>query len=55
MAHEIEADYKENWYDEKTQYQNCPSFQVENGKSFCAEGKCEVPPTAHCDFFQSIN
>ena len=55
MSHEIEADYKENWYDEKTQYQNCPSFQVENGKSFCAEGKCEVPPTAHCDFFQSIN
>jgi len=56
MSHEIEADYKENWYDEKTQYRNCTSFIMGGeGKYYCKEGKCEVPPTAHCDFFQSIN
>jgi hypothetical protein len=55
MSHEIESDYKENWYDEKTQCRNCTSFQIKNGKNFCNEGKYEVPADAHCDFFQAID
>lgn len=54
MAHEIEADFVENWYDEKTQCKNCTSFNFENGKGFCSEAKSEVSPVDHCDFFQSI-
>lgn len=56
MSHEIESDYKENWYNKKTQCQNCTSFIMgEDGKYYCSEGKCEVPPDAHCDFFQAID
>jgi len=56
MSHEIESDYKENWYDEKTQCQNCTSFIMgADGKYYCNEGKCEVPPDSHCDFFQAID
>lgn len=53
MSHEIEADYREVWSDERTQCRNCTSFQDEDDHYFCTEGKMPVPPTAHCDFFQS--
>ena len=55
MAHEIEADFRENWDDEKTQCKNCTSFYQENGKFFCSEAQNETPFDAHCDFFQSID
>jgi hypothetical protein len=55
MSREIEADYKEEWDNEENQCQRCTSFRMEEGKTFCTEAQCEVPPTAHCDFFQSID
>jgi len=53
MSHEIEADYKDDWENEATSCQNCTSFINNASKGFCIEAKSEVPPTAHCDFFQS--
>lgn len=53
MPHEIEANFVEDWYNEKNQCKNCTSFVAEDGKYFCTEAKDEVLPTAHCDFFQS--
>jgi hypothetical protein len=55
MSREIEADFKADWENEDTQCHKCTSFKNENGKTFCTEGKCEVPATAHCDFFQSTD
>lgn len=55
MSHEIEADYKEDWENEASQCQNCTSFQNDQGQGYCTEAKAQVPPTAHCDFFQSID
>jgi len=55
MSHEIEADFREDWPDEEKQCRRCTSFSLENGRGFCLEAKSEVPPTAHCDFFQSID
>lgn len=55
MAHEIEADFRENWDDERTQCKNCTSFYQENGKFFCSEAQNETPFDAHCDFFQSLD
>jgi hypothetical protein len=55
MAHEIEADFKEDWPDEEKQCCRCTSFSVVEGKGFCAEAKSAVSPKAHCDFFQSID
>ncbi len=55
MSHEIEADYKENWSDERTQCQNCTSYQADNQSGFCTEANSPVPFDAHCDFFQSID
>lgn len=51
MSHEIEADYKEDWENEASSCQNCTSFE----QGFCNEAKSEVPASAHCDFFQSID
>jgi hypothetical protein len=51
MSHEIEADFKEDWDNEETQCQRCTSFRDED--CFCNEAQAQVPPTAHCDFFQS--
>ncbi|MFA5023924.1 MAG: hypothetical protein WC523_03150 [Patescibacteria group bacterium] len=55
MSHEIEADFVSDYPNEAAQCQNCTSFKLENGKYICTEAKSEVPPTAHCDFFQSID
>lgn len=55
MSHEIEADYVEEWPNENTQCNRCTSFGVKDGVGFCSEAKCDVPETAHCDFFQSID
>lgn len=55
MPHEIEADFVNDYPDEGRQCRNCSSLQIENGKYFCSEAKSEVPPTAHCDFFQAID
>lgn len=55
MAHEIEADFKEDWPDEEKQCRHCTSFNMIEGKGFCTEAKSAVPPTAHCDFFQSLD
>ena len=49
MAHEIEADFVEDYYNEDQQCRQCTSFA--NG--YCHEAKTDVPPTAHCDFFQA--
>jgi hypothetical protein len=56
MAHEIEADFVSDWGNEATQCQRCTSFKVlADGRPFCSEAQAEVPPTAHCDFFQAID
>jgi len=55
MSHEIEANFVQDYSDEARQCQHCTSFLVEGGRCFCAEAKTEVPPTAHCDFFQSLD
>jgi hypothetical protein len=55
MSHEIESDYKEDWHDERTQCQNCTSFQYDGETGFCSEAQAPVPYNAHCDFFQSID
>ena len=51
MAHEIEADFIEDYYNEDKQCRMCTSFSG----GYCKEAQTEVPPTAHCDFFQSID
>lgn len=53
MSHEIEADFKADWPNEAGQCYQCTSFSEENGQGFCSEAKSEVPPNAHCDFFQA--
>lgn len=53
MSHEIESDFKEDWPDEEKQCLHCTSFSVINNEGFCSEAKSNVPPTAHCDFFQA--
>ncbi len=55
MSHEIESDFRLDWPEERTQCKNCTSFRNEKGESYCDEAKAEVPPDAHCDFFQSID
>jgi hypothetical protein len=55
MSREIEADFRMEWENEETQCRKCVSFSEEGGETFCSEGKCAVPPDAHCDFFQSID
>lgn len=49
MAQEIEADFVEDYYNEDKQCQKCTSF----AGGYCSEAKTDVPPTAHCDFFQA--
>ena len=51
MAHEIEADFKEDWGNEATACKNCTSFDA----GFCNEAKSQVSESAHCDFFQAID
>jgi hypothetical protein len=53
MAHEIEADFKEDYENEERQCHNCTSFEINGETGYCHEAKSEVPYTAHCDFFQS--
>lgn len=53
MSHEIESEYVADWGNEASQCQNCTSFAVEDGQFFCHESKTEVPPSGHCNFFQS--
>lgn len=48
MAHEIEADFIEDYYNEDKQCRFCTSFI--NG--YCHEAQTEVAPSSHCDFFQ---
>ncbi len=55
MSHEIDAEFVNDWPTEATQCRNCTSFQNDQGESYCAEARAEVPQTAHCDFFQSKN
>lgn len=55
MSHEIEADFVDDYYNEASQCQRCTSFSIRDGVGYCSEGQCEVPPRAHCDFFQSID
>jgi len=55
MSREIESEFTLEWSNEATQCRHCTSFRDENGETYCLEGKCEVPPDAHCDFFQSID
>lgn len=53
MSHEIEANFVSDWANEASQCQNCTSLSVQDGRYICQEDNNEVPPTAHCDFFQS--
>jgi len=56
MSHEIEADYREEWDNELTQCRHCTSYGIgDDGEGYCHEAKAPVPPTAHCDFFQSVD
>jgi hypothetical protein len=55
MHQEIEADYQKEWENEETQCEKCTSFSFVDSRGYCSEGKCEVSPTAHCDYFQSTN
>jgi len=51
MSHEIEADFKEDWDNPDNQCKQCTSFN--KADCYCSEAKAQVPPTAHCDFFQA--
>jgi len=53
MSHEIESEFTSNWPSEATQCCHCTSFDERADQGYCTEAKSEVPPTAHCDFFQS--
>ena len=53
MSHEIDAEFVFDWATEATQCRNCTSFQAGDEQGFCTEANGLVPPTAHCDFFQS--
>ena len=51
MSHEIEANFVADWSNPDNECSRCTSFDSATG--FCSEAKTEVPPNAHCDFFQS--
>ena len=51
MSHDIEADYVEDYGNEDQQCRLCKSYQ----DGYCAELDQAVPPTAHCDFFSSLD
>lgn len=53
MAHEIEADFVRDYYNEALQCKNCTSFKQDSSGGFCSEAKSEVSQNDHCDFFQS--
>lgn len=53
MAHEIEADFVSDYYNEDLQCFKCTSFQGRKNNGFCSEANSEVPSSGHCDFFQS--
>jgi hypothetical protein len=53
MAHEIESDFVYDYPNEASQCRHCTSFEERASGGYCTEAKSEVPPTAHCDFFQS--
>jgi len=53
MSHEIESEYVADWGNETSQCRNCTSFTIGAGQYYCNESKTEIPPTGHCNFFQS--
>lgn len=55
MSREIESEFTLAWGNEATQCCRCTSFKIEGDRNICTEGNFEVPPDAHCDFFQSID
>ena len=56
MSHEIESEFVDDFANENSQCQNCTSFMInDDGDCFCAESQTSVPPTGHCNFFQSID
>jgi len=55
MAHEIEADFVDDYHNEDLQCQKCTSFKNHGDHGFCSEARAEVPLTGHCDFFKSID
>jgi hypothetical protein len=55
MAHEIEANFTNEWENEESQCQKCNSFKFEDGRCLCSEDNSEISPEAHCDFFKSVD
>lgn len=55
MAHEIEADFVSDYYNEEKQCRRCTSFEIQGRVGYCHEAQSEVPANGHCDFFQSID
>ena len=55
MAHEIEANFVDDFENEAGQCQNCTSFRIEGDICFCTESQTIIPPNGHCDFFQSLD
>lgn len=53
MAHDIESDYTDDYWNEEKRCPLCNSCLLQDGKLYCRELEIEVTPTAHCDFFQS--
>lgn len=55
MLNDIEIDFIANYKDEARQCQHCASFVIGDGEPYCAEHQITVPPTGHCNFFESID
>lgn len=55
MAHDIESDYKEEYWNEDKRCPLCDSCREQGGVLYCSELEMEIKPTAHCDFFRSKN
>ena len=53
MRPENDAEYVADWENKNTQCQNCTSFKLDGAEGYCSEAGGIVPPTAHCDYFQS--
>ena len=51
MSHDIESDYKEEYHNEEKTCPHCDSYK----DGFCNELEQDVPKTAHCDFFRSVD
>lgn len=55
MSRDIEINYIEEYHNEEKQCHCCDSFFEREGRYFCQELEMEVLPTAHCDFFRSVD